>query len=87
MMKARMYLARGEFANAEAQLTEIMEVHFTDILADDALFMLAELQERVYENTEKAMELYKQLMADYPGSLFVVESRKRFRQLRGDQLE
>jgi tetratricopeptide (TPR) repeat protein len=87
MMKARMYLARGEFATAEAQLNEVLELHFTDILADDALFMLAELNERVYENTEKAMELYKQLMADYPGSLFVVESRKRFRQLRGDQLE
>ncbi len=87
MMKARMFLARGEYSTAELHLNEIMEVHFTDILADDALFMLAELQERVYENTEKAMELYKQLMADYPGSLFVVESRKRFRELRGDQLE
>jgi outer membrane protein assembly factor BamD (BamD/ComL family) len=38
----------------------------------------------VLNNKEKAMELYQQLLMDYPGSLFTTEARKRFRQLRGD---
>ena len=38
------------------------------------------------ENKEEAMELYKKLITTYPSSLFVVESRKRFRALRGDKL-
>jgi outer membrane protein assembly factor BamD (BamD/ComL family) len=36
------------------------------------------------DNKEKASELYQQLLTDYPGSLYVVEARKRFRALRGD---
>ena len=30
------------------------------------------------------MELYQQLLTNYPGSLFAVEARKRYRSLRGD---
>jgi hypothetical protein len=28
--------------------------------------------------------LYEKLIVEYPGSLYVVEARKRFRSLRGD---
>lgn len=87
MLKAKNQLKMGQYDQAEKNLREIVELHFYDVLADNALFMLAELYDQVYENEEKAMELYKQLMVDYPGSLFVVESRKRFRALRGDQLQ
>lgn len=87
MLKAKNQLKRGEYDQAEKNLREIVELHFYDVLADNALFMLAELYDQVYEDEKKAMELYKQLMVDYPGSLFVVESRKRFRALRGDQLQ
>ncbi len=87
MLKAKNQLKRGQYDEAEKNLREIVELHFYDVLGDNALFMLAELYDQVYEDEEKAMELYKQLMVDYPGSLFVVESRKRFRALRGDQLQ
>jgi TolA-binding protein len=33
---------------------------------------------------EKAMAAYQELLTSYPGSLFSVEARKRFRALRGD---
>jgi len=35
-------------------------------------------------NKEKAMQLYQDLLVKYPGSLYTVEARKRFRSLRGD---
>ena len=57
-----------------------------DILADDALFMMANLYQDKLGNEEKAMELYERMLTEYQGSLYVVESRKRFRSLRGDKL-
>jgi hypothetical protein len=32
------------------------------------------------------MELYKDVLVKYPGSIYVVESRKRYRKLRGDEI-
>ena len=43
-------------------------------------------EDEVVLNKEKAMELYERILKDYQGSLYVVESRKRFRSLRGDKL-
>jgi tetratricopeptide (TPR) repeat protein len=58
----------------------------TSVIADDALYNRAQLQEDKFKNKAKAMELYQQLLTNYPGSLFAVEARKRYRALRGDIL-
>ena len=87
MMKADMHLRKGNFPEAQAHLEEIMEYHFADILADDALFKLAKLHEEIYEDRDKAKELFERLLVEYPGSLYVVEARKRFRALRGDDIQ
>ena len=65
---------------------KVLDFHFKDITADDALFRLAEMNERYFNDTAKAMELYEKLIIDYPGSLYVIEARKRFRALRGDTI-
>jgi len=57
-----------------------------DILADNATFQLADLYENILGDTTKAQELYEKVLLEYPGSLFVVEARKRFRRLRGDDI-
>ncbi len=87
MLKARNLIKRGSYERAEEYLNKIIELHFYDILADDALFLLAELYETVYENEAQAMTFYRQLIEDYPGSLYVVEARKRFRRMRGDSIQ
>ena len=58
----------------------------TDLLADDALFQLAELYENYLHDKAKAMDLYKDILLKYKGSIYVVEARKRFRELRGDEV-
>jgi len=65
---------------------KILDNDSTSVLADDALFHRAELQEIKVRNKEKAMELYQDLLIRYPGSLFAVEARKRYRALRGDAI-
>lgn len=84
--KALVEIKRAKYTEAVKLLENIVLNHSFDILGDDALFMLAEINEIQLKNTDKAKELYQQLLENYPGSLYVVDARKRFRKLRGDNL-
>ena len=84
--KARIYLQQRQFEEAAKMFQSLDESYSTDLLGDDAIFKLAELQEKYINNKEVAMELYKTIMTKYPGSIYVVEARKRFRDLRGDKV-
>lgn len=84
--KAGIYLQKKDFVKADSLLQKLYNFYPEDILADDALFKMAELQEQVFNNPAKAMDLYKELMEKYPGSLYIVDARKNFRRLRGDKV-
>lgn len=84
MKKYEIAFDQKEYQKAATFLEDLIANYAEDILGDDALFYLAKLNEEYLDNKEKAQEQYKQLISVYPGSLFVVESRKRFRSLRGD---
>ena len=57
-----------------------------DILADDALFLEAIIYEENFQQKDKAMELYREILQKFSGSIFGAEARKRFRNLRGDTI-
>ena len=82
--KAEIYIRAKDFGTADSLLGRIVTDYGTGILADNALFRRAELQEEAFNDRDSAMKLYQQLMLDYPGSLFATEARKRYRLLRGD---
>lgn len=84
--KAEIYTSIGKLDSAVIYYADIVSNFPDDILADDALYSLADLQENRLNNKEKAMELYETLLQKYPGSLYAVDARKRFRALRGDKL-
>lgn len=84
--KAKIMLKHSKYADAAAFYDTIVKNYGDDILGDDALFNLAELNEYQFKDTNKAKELYQQILLKYPASLYVVEARKRFRKLRGDSL-
>ena len=46
---------------------------------------MADINDNVLLNKEKALEFYRRLAIDYKGSLFSAEARKRIRVLRGDK--
>ena len=56
------------------------------IFKDRAQFRIAEIYETVLNNKAQAIEAYESLLTQYPNSLYVEESRKRVRLLRGDNL-
>lgn len=84
MLKASMHMRQGQYTEAAALYQKVIDFHFKDITADDALFKLAEMNENLFSDGAKAMSLYEKLIIEYPGSLYVVDARKRFRSLRGD---
>ncbi|HEX8330409.1 MAG TPA: tetratricopeptide repeat protein [Hymenobacter sp.] len=83
-LKAQLQRRTGDFPGAVATLERITANPKYDVLSDDALFLLARIQEEDVKDKVKAQELYNQIITKYPGSIYVAEARKRFRKLRGD---
>ncbi|MCX6235552.1 MAG: tetratricopeptide repeat protein [Bacteroidetes bacterium] len=84
--KANIMINKGRFAQADSLLERLVNEYPADILADNAMYKMAQLNELNLNQPEKAMELYRRLLSEYPGSLFVTDARKRYRQLRGDEV-
>lgn len=81
---AKINLRQNNPERALELLQKILTEYPMDILADDAFFTIAEIYERQLMDKNKAMEQYQNLMVQFPGSVYVAEARKRFRELRGD---
>lgn len=85
-MKAKIAEQTSDFEQAEQNYKKIIEYHKDDILGDDAVYKLAELYHYNFNKKDEAQELYKQILIEFPGSIYVAEARKRYRQLRGDRV-
>jgi len=82
MQKARIRMKQARYAEADSLLQRVIDHYSEDILADDALFMLAELNEQQLNNKVRARECYEKLILDYPASLYTDRARKRYNALR-----
>jgi TolA-binding protein len=85
-LQAQIFMKENQNEKAIQQLEKIVVNYPLDILGDDAHFLMAKLYEEKLGEKEKAMEMYQNHLTKYPGSIYVAESRKRFRQLRGDSI-
>ena len=85
-LTARTYMKLDSNRQALEDLKIIKEKFHYDILGDDALFTMAKLYQEKLNDKDEAMKLYQELLEKYPGSIFIAESRKRFRVLRGDPI-
>lgn len=86
-LEANLLLKRGEFDQSIAILEKIITEFGEDILSDDAYFLEGEIYEQQVKNKDKAMEIYREFLNKYPGSVYAAEARKRYRLLRGDFAE
>lgn len=86
-LKAQLLRRTGDFPGAIATLEKITNNAKTDVLSDDALFLLARIEEEDVKDRAKAQALYNQVLVKFPGSIYVAEARKRFRKLRGDGVQ
>jgi tetratricopeptide (TPR) repeat protein len=80
--KAKIEIERNNYESAAGYLHEISENFSYGLLADDAIYMLADLYNYQLNQKEKAKELYREMLTRHPGSVFTDESREKFRELR-----
>ena len=85
--KANIFRKQKKYDIAIAAYDSIIVNYPEEIRADNSIFELAELYEKVLLKPEKAKSLYEKLFLDFSGSTFAVEARKRFRVLRGDDIQ
>lgn len=79
--QSQIKLKQGEVEHASELLDQIILFYSFDILADDAKFTQAKLQEDYFNNSQRAVELYEDIMMNHKDSFFLAEARKRYRQL------
>ncbi len=84
--QAQLKMEMGDFTTSIDMLQNIVDNFGSDILGDDALFLIGSIYEDQLHENDKAMEVYQNFLRSYPGSNKAAEARKRFRTLRGDFL-
>ncbi len=83
-LEANLRMKRGEFMSAIDLLQKIVIEFGDDVLSDDAYFTQGDIYEKDLRDKGKAMEIYRDFLDKYPGSVYAAEARKRYRSLRGD---
>ncbi len=84
--QAKLFSQIKKYKNAENNYLRIIELQSDGILVDDAYYKLANLYEVKLNNIEKAKEMYQKIIFEFPSSIYLVDARKRFRKLRGDNI-
>ena len=84
--QAKLFEKKKQYNKAEANYLKIIADYSEDILADDAHYYLAELYNTHLAKPEEAKQLYEKIIFDFEDSIYFIESRKKFRMLRGDSI-
>lgn len=85
--QAELYQKTKQYAFAENNYQKIISIQKDGILVDDALYNLGDLYVNELNDIEKAKEMYQKIIFDFASSIYLVDARKKFRKLRGDNLE
>jgi len=85
-LEAKIARQFGHYLEAVGKLEQLLQEYATDILADDAAYQIGQMYEYQLRDREKAMEYYNKVVTQFPASIYVVDSRKRYREIRGDKV-
>ncbi|MFV8374337.1 tetratricopeptide repeat protein [Flavobacterium sp. LB1P62] len=80
----KIYEKLGDFTLALSQYQTIIDKYSDGIYIDEALYFSAEIYNKKLQQPEKAKPLYEKIIFSHEDSIYFVEARKKFRQLRGD---
>jgi len=86
LAQALLYEEDNAFAKARKNYLSIIDFYSDGILADEAHFRLARLYENELDQPDKAKANYERIIFDFADSIYFVEAQKRYRALRGDNL-
>ncbi|WP_028891509.1 tetratricopeptide repeat protein [Tenacibaculum sp. 47A_GOM-205m] len=84
--QAQLFIKKKLFDEAILNYAKIIALDKKGIYVDDVYYYMAELYNNELNNPEKAKEYYQKIIFDHPSSIYLVEARKKFRKLRGDDV-
>lgn len=74
------------YKKAEANYLAILQLNGDDIFVDDAIYKLALLYDNQLFDAKKALNFYEKIVLEHPSSIYLVPARKRYRELRGEEV-
>ena len=80
----KIYEKQGDTVNALANYDSIITNHKECIYIDEALYFSAEIYNSQLKDPEKAKPLYEEMLTKHEDSIYYVDSRNKYRKLRGD---
>jgi tetratricopeptide (TPR) repeat protein len=80
----KIYEKQGDFIKALENYNSIITIHKESIYIDEALYFSAEIYNNQLKDPEKAKPLYEEIIFKHEDSIFYVDSRNKYRKLRGD---
>ncbi len=84
--QANYYIALESYDMAEKNLLDLLNFHPESLLIDDSIFKLGILYRDHLEDSVKAQEMFEKILFEYPSSIYLVDARKHYRKLRGDDI-
>ena len=82
MRKAQIRIKQERYVEADTLLGQLYAFYPDGMLADDALFLRAQLAEEKLQQTDKARGYYEILLTDFPSSIYVEQARKRYNEIK-----
>lgn len=80
----KVYEKLGDYTQALAQYKDIIDHHSDGIYIDEALYFSAEIYNKQLQQPDKAKTLYEKIIFSHQDSIYFVDARRKFRELRGD---
>jgi tetratricopeptide (TPR) repeat protein len=80
----RVYEKLGDYSAALAQYQDIIEHHGDGIYIDEGLYFSAEIYKNQLQQPDKAKALYEKIIFSHQDSIYFIDARRKFRELRGD---
>ncbi|MFD1553772.1 hypothetical protein DNU06_09715 [Putridiphycobacter roseus] len=80
--KGLIFSKQKDWTKAIFFFQKVIDNYGFDILADDAIFKIAEIYDFQLVDSEKAVEYYKKILFEFPSSLYVAVSRERYRTIK-----
>lgn len=84
--EAKLMIKQKRYDEALLALAKVLTIDPEGILNDDVYYQVAELYSTKLNMPEKAKEYYQKIIFEYPSSIYLVDARKKYRQLRGDSI-
>ena len=84
--QAELYTLKKAYTQAANNYLKIIEIDVQGILVDDSYYSLAKLYNNHLDDPERAKEMYQKIIFEFPSSIYLVEARKKYRILRGDDI-